>query len=1392
MGFDLFSTISPARVNVLLVPASQIRPERFEEHVSRLRKFNVISLGDIVANEQVAKRPGLFSPTVFVPGRVLLDYSTSVGGQWIDSFPFELNRTPQVVIALSDGSPAIDDGQRQTLEGNEDVNTTFDDLHTLFRQSVDQDQRPLVHYLAVFDRSSTQLLDERLTWCSVVGARQSGDVATFILSITASVLDVFDQLARDYKGVMIHSPHLIVQRRATSNGYSATKNALPQLSRIPAEAKQTSSLPNGVEPNVESSPNDNSRSASGSRFGFASPKKAESTDSLPDNSRARYQILLGTLYLQAGRWPDALRDLSEGAVSTRGHVVDTAWHAHALEGLMVCMVMFAWAQLDFNIPQICYTSVDKSQGGRWASLTSQVNGSTPTESSVASHQSLAKLAPGLQDAIVTLHTNVSSTAQEQLPPLMLAELKIRLADLLAVICLRGGILDKHALDHLVTGVALKPGSPAQVGSPAVSLRKNFIANLFADAAEELPGNFPSQSSIDVLVAVSKRLSTLGLDRRQAFYFKTLLQKLTPGLVEARKIGAAELGIHPAAALSQQGSAMNDASSSVRPGLKSILDTVCEAYGLPRMLTNVKQASSKSPDLAAIKLNVRKWSEMQESGDFLMKLEILRICAGVCEALPDLESGLQYTIQLLTSAKRSLTVSSNLKHDLPHISQEEQVKLLNNVKRIVIAANKLGIPTLRAKYWDDFLVRGIEVMEASSGEKMISHTPQELSLLTGSGKTAPTDPFIYNPLAKPQKDVSGEAILVADETAYFSVMLQNPFEFDVEVDSISILGEGCDFEPSSHNIVLGHCCSQRFILSGVPRSEGTLKIIGCRARIKDCYEQDFLILPKPLFSPTVVKQRMNLPLQLSSSSPSPVPNSEAQAKITPAGEHSTDLFTNTLTTHVSRAQPIISVEHTSLSLSSLMLLEGETRRLEVTLKNSSDKAAADLILFTFDDSVTRQVQEALASKTLNPLELYELQLQLSERPALRWISEHNTNDRPSLQPGQSQSFTFEVVGKPGLMDGRIQIDYANLGRPQSEVNEKFYTRQIMIPISITVNGSIEIHRCNVLPCFDQDTQMKAATTGEVIVQACNTNANGQCLVLLDFRNVWPYPIDVSLHGPEDFIPHALGSPDWSDNRGLTETLQPGHVSRTVLVVPRVYVADSHAPIPTIGAQRQFVLSASKVSIEAETASRESFWYREELLKSIKASWNEQGTGRHGVIEIRRGIRLSARMIDALRVDPVDICFTTTRIDQRKAINRSPSLQVSDLSPFNLPIGIFAKVMVKVHNRSQGKLHLLLRLQPCLRDQPHTLALDLSKCFAWSGMLQRPLHPALEPGEIREAELGITALTTGQLEISATVEEMKAGKAGLHLDGVSSVSVGTERKIWHAREHCLINAVSSPSD
>jgi hypothetical protein len=75
-----------------------------------------------------------------------------------------------------------------------------------------------------------------------------------------------------------------------------------------------------------------------------------------------------------------------------------------------------------------------------------------------------------------------------------------------------------------------------------------------------------------------------------------------------------------------------------------------------------------------------------------------------------------------------------------------------------------------------------------------------------------------------------------------------------------------------------------------------------------------------------------------------------------------------------------------------------------------------------------------------------------------------------------------------------------------------------------------------------------------------------------------------------------------------------------------------------------------------------------------------------------------------------------------------------------------------------------------------------------MLQRALHPPLEAGEIREVELGIIALCEGDFEIGATVEEVRPTV----IQPIQSGSLprgADKRRIWHAREPCLIDAVDN---
>lgn len=67
-----------------------------------------------------------------------------------------------------------------------------------------------------------------------------------------------------------------------------------------------------------------------------------------NKGRGRISIVIGTLYLCAGQWHEALRELTEGATRARAFS-DHLWHAKALEHIMVCLLLFAWSGMDFQV-----------------------------------------------------------------------------------------------------------------------------------------------------------------------------------------------------------------------------------------------------------------------------------------------------------------------------------------------------------------------------------------------------------------------------------------------------------------------------------------------------------------------------------------------------------------------------------------------------------------------------------------------------------------------------------------------------------------------------------------------------------------------------------------------------------------------------------------------------------------------------------------------------------------------------------------------------------------------------------------------------------------------------------------------------------------------------------
>ncbi|THC97401.1 hypothetical protein EYZ11_003115 [Aspergillus tanneri] len=1435
MGVDPLSPIAPVRLRALLLPVGNIRRSRFLSFAARLQAENVVRLGDISPDARPNRN--MFSPLAFPTGMILYDLSFSVPPtSHLELFPFEVFREPLVVIAIADGTELNDEAKEQGAESTSQTKTGespspagLDRLRQELEVVRGRHTRALVHQLLIFDYKGVDKLSngsDDVLWIPRPEVSKATTMKTVLCDITSLLLSELDEFAKTIQNIpSIESPkasswgpqrgpdlrprptdrlfyRLTMPTHLPSNPNGASEDFLHSTQSSPAPSDHET--PTTFDEITRSIQLSNRASTAGKPHSLPSSKEhsrdrmsvssMSATDRTKNRIKGRTGVVVGTLFLQAGRWPDALKELVDAASNARASS-DYVWHAKALESILLCLLMFGWAGMDFQIPPICYPVADKSSKSSFNYDSG--SGQSAPGNRVISLQNLSNLLPDLSSNIVNLYNRAANITDEPLPQLVFSETVIRISRLLVAARVRDGALDDNALKHIVMNESLVPLLRPERPRGLVSLRKSEIANFLFRALPLSPGSdLPATDSIPIIIGVVSVLNTLDLPRKKAFILRELLSIMVPALVQARKIGAAEVGIHPAA------------------GLASISETAFDINALDVGPGNMEESVQS---LLAIIGEI-----YDHYGDLNLKVDVLRACINSCEALPDFGGVIRFTVELLQTIRGDLMLTET-HYDPPYLPQDEQVRLLNNIKRTVGAANKLGVSSLEAEYWDDFLVRGIQLLPLPDHKKPVRRSRPELEVVN---EKSTKDPFLYNPFSKTSSKTT-ELFMVAEEPAAFQVTLQNPYEFEIEIERLQLDGEGVPFDAVAEWILLAPLSLQHVTVYGKAHNQGKMNITGCIVKVRHCRERKFPIFEK-LWKPEVdqkfkrtglaaKKPPIERPLSWSltmSRDGKPLPKKSPE--------------TSSCKVEVIRQQPSLVIESLSLSQSAVMVLEGEAGAFRITLRNTSS-CPLDFILFTFQDSTTKQIQSALGNKDLLPAEVYELELKLS-KPALQWRREGLNPGNHTIPAGQSATFTVDIVGKAGLQGTTVQIDYSCVGSSSAELPDVFYTRQLFVPLTVTVNASIEVARCDILPFSadfawwnsqrsdvettfaPRDAALSSPTETDLFSSVLSHLVRGaygpdHCILLLDLRNAWPNPLSVSL----DVSEHPVGSLEQAtektgakdDRYTVSGELQPGQLSRFVLVLPRVHLDNPHASVPLLntGVKRQFVVSANKLTFEGEAASREAFWYREELLKRVTGSWSEIPAGRRGTIDLRN-IRFSARMVDAFRLDDVDVSFAL----QPSSSSDTPSSDENSViqvgrSKYLVQTDEMLSLTVTVYNRSSRPIHPLLRLQPSLRHQPSNIALDLSRRLAWSGMLQQVL-PTVNSGGSTSTTIGVTVLCRGEYEFGATIEEVRllrpvAGTDGtptplttfhddLPINDTFGADVAKKRRIWHAKETCIMDA------
>ncbi|KAG6114199.1 hypothetical protein E4U13_003472 [Claviceps humidiphila] len=1131
--------------------------------------------------------------------------------------------------------------------------------------------------------------------------------------------------------------------------------------------------------------------------------------------KGRISVLIGSMYLQAGRWNDSIKELVAGAATARS-LNDHIWHGKALELILMNLLLLGWSNLEFQVPSVCLPAQERPVS-MVASLIKSDDAGDPSQPKHL--RQLQNLLPELLDRILGLYSRISS---ENLPPLPLAETTIRFCKILSAVHLSHGKLDQDAFKAIVTG---QLPSHSLTTSPRLAItptRRQIVDMLFkafpaAGGAELLT----VADKTSILSGIANLLGPLGLHRKKAMVIRELVSVLIAGLVEARTRGAAEAGVHPAAGLvsfvpgsektSAAGVALDLGEGDIEHGIEAFLDLLCKSYGV--VAFDMRRSSSRhAPEGTdtdakvddsdeATMARVLAQSTTRFFGFTEIKVNILRACINFSEALPDFNGVLRFSSDLLRTAGSGIAPGPKREDATPHIHREEQVRLVGNIARTASLATRIGLPPLTAEYWDEFLVRGISLEPLPNSRIPIPHAKGVLPDTVPLRASQDVNPFIYNPFLKEPEEVPAEN-LVADELATFRLTLQNTYDVDVEMESIRLDTEGVAFESIPESAILGPYRTQLVRLQGRPKEAGPITVTGAFIKIRGCRERRFPVFSKhwvPCRAEKIKSKGLSLP-------PAEGPEdgaTAAAATTTTAGTvpspPQAKLQTKVLKLNVVRPQPMVVIKSTSLGQSSVMLLEGERQVFTVTMQNTSS-TPVDFMLFSFRDSTQGPLQAAMDKRDATSAELYEYEWILMKKQALRLPKADQSRH---IAPGGEATFEYEILGKPGLTHATIQADYTYLGIPRDQMTEPFHTRQVLLDLTVTVNASVEVSRIDAVPLPGPVPvrMLERLSSGGT----STTSPDDYFLLAIDLRNAWPSQISIRLQGEDGIL--------------VEDALLPGKTSRVVMPMKKIYIEDAHEAVPSLNPcqKRQFVVSTSQISPEMERANREAFWYRERLLQQLQATWRTTSTPseRTGVIELRN-MRLTRRMIDVIKVDEVDMVMWVEGGSENKQDSRDGDGDGDDGENSArhhqavVYVDEFMQLKVRVTNRTLRPISAVIRLMPSLCHRPLHVALDHTRKFAWNGALQQRL-PELKGHESTEFVMGATALCRGQFEVGASVEEVEVhqvleeeekeekkeqqqqqqqkdktngrtrSESQVLMEGVLG---GRERRIWHSRRDLML--------
>ena len=342
----------------------------------------------------------MFSPLAFPDGLVHYDISPSVPpSSQNELVPFEVYRSPLLVIGIADWKElnALNSSKEDGQEPLQLLETLSRDLETL-RVGY---STALLHRILIFDvEKGVQDLGPDIVVIPPLAQSRTTTIKTVLCDLTSTLLAEMSSYAKHLQekstietpkstatdlsnGVASSIPsHMSQSTRPMSAAFGFRSNS----PTVDERADHRMSMPVYGNQNSHSGSSTPNRYGSPPRPGNSTPpfrseevlatsagspprkpsldRRTLSHERLPttgsafgssnlgeldrDRGKARVGVVVGSLYLLVGRWPDAMRELSRSASTARSSS-DYVWQAKAMDYLIVCLLVSAWAGMDFKV-----------------------------------------------------------------------------------------------------------------------------------------------------------------------------------------------------------------------------------------------------------------------------------------------------------------------------------------------------------------------------------------------------------------------------------------------------------------------------------------------------------------------------------------------------------------------------------------------------------------------------------------------------------------------------------------------------------------------------------------------------------------------------------------------------------------------------------------------------------------------------------------------------------------------------------------------------------------------------------------------------------------------------------------------------------------------------------